>query len=101
MGDETVIKEAEAIGFDFEKIDLDSIQAIKQEIELSKTNLDIYLMVNSGEKKNEFDFLQELQRLSNFWGRNIPRSITIAEWVFLIRDTKAKNKKHGEASRIQ
>lgn len=106
LGDQSMIKELEEFDIFIDEITPDQINRVKSLIELQETNLDIYLIrqkQDDTEDQKEFNFLEVLTRLSNVFQRNIPREISVVEFVVLTRDAKMINKfrKHGRNNKFR
>jgi hypothetical protein len=95
LGDNNMIDELSEIGINIDKITPESILRVKSFIELQQTNLEIYMLRHApddAEKKEEFNFLTTLTRLSNFFQRQIPNDIVVTEFVTLMSECKKINK---------
>lgn len=108
LGDDRMIDELEVLDFQIDKITPNEILRLKNLIELEQTKIEIYFLrhkednTDDDEKRDEFNFLAILTRLSNFFQRQIPRDIVVTEFVFLINDAKeiSKSKKDGRSNKF-
>ena len=96
-GDTLALEELKDFGIFYDKITIPNITKLRGIINLKKTNLELYKVIQTSrkedQKKKEFNFLQALQELSNLFQRNIPRDISTTEWIYLVKEAKKRYKK--------